>query len=172
LSFVSLKIFFALPGERLYLVKKTILDLKESFFKKDNTSERILVIVDQKLKELEIASFENKVKQLPEVFKECQSVSQKTAKAIKENKEEKLVLEKELLRDIVARQQNVRASLNSSEVELKDFNCAVFEKLSEDLEQRSLNSFQREIFEQAKRDYQENRCLDALTKVLYLDNNQ
>lgn len=173
LTVFVLKTFFALPGERLYFVKKNIQHLASTFFVSKEEPTVVLNIVDEKLRELEKASLENRVKQLPQTLKEYQSVSQETAKIIREKKldEKTLSLQKPILKDIVARQQNIKASLNSPEAELKDFNCALFEKLSADLKERTLTEKQKEILNEAQKDFENKNCLDALTKVLYLDNN-
>lgn len=173
LTILVLKTFFALPGEKLYVVKKNFQSFVSTYFNSQKEPVIVFNMIDQKLKELETASLENRVKQLPETLKEYQAVSQESAKVIREKTldEKTLSLQKPILKDIVARQQNIKASLNSPEAELKDFNCALFEKLMTDLKERTLTEKQKEILEEAQKDFENKNCLDALTKVLYLDNN-
>ncbi|MGB9598307.1 MAG: DUF5667 domain-containing protein [Minisyncoccales bacterium] len=173
-TIIVLKTIFALPGERLYFVKKTLWETRNSFFVKEQRPEMMLAQIDERLKELENVSFKNETKKMPAVFEEYQKASQESAKMIREGKinPQKIFSQKETLKEIVARQQNVRASLNSPSAEMKDFNCTLFEKYQEDLKERTLREKDEEIFKKAIDDFKKGNCLDALTKVLYLGNNE
>jgi len=173
LSLLILKTIYALPGERLYFAKKAFLEFKNNIFLKEKEPEMMLALVDEKLKELENVSLKQETKKIPFVFEEYQKTSKESAKLIREGKinAKEILAQKETLREIVARQQNIRTSLNSPSAEMKDFNCTLFEKYKEDFKERTLTEKQKEIFDQAIKDFEKGNCLDALTKILYLGNN-
>jgi ATP-dependent Lon protease len=167
----------ALPGEPLYVFKKT----KENFlakFQKEKEPKIKIEALKNRTEELKKITKANDTKKLSKGIEELKNQAKETSKALAQTKVKPKDLKKDL-KNVMASLQNIKEveknlGINiESESEIEEYQKSLKNQLKlivEDLEQRSLNQNQKEILESAKKDLEENNLESALTKVLSLNN--
>jgi hypothetical protein len=163
----------ALPGDFLYPIKK-IAERGQAFLVSETELPKIqLELANKRLEELNKIVEQNEVKKLPLALNELQTSTSRAAKnLVKVKKINREIVEntlkfektKEKIENSLATQIEIKEEENPTKI--------VAEYLIKDLEGRTLSEEEKEIFTQAKKDFENGDYSTSLEKILILSNNK
>jgi hypothetical protein len=159
----------ALPGEKLYVIKK-ITEKGQAVFVSEGEKPKLnLELANKRLEELNQIAENNDVKKLAPAIKEVQKSATEVAKSFKKITKPD--------QEIVARTKELEKNRERAEkilgtkIETEEYNDALADLVKnqiDDLEKRALSDEQKEILAQVKVDYEAGNYSQALEKILLL----
>lgn len=161
---------YSLPGDFLYPVKKITEEGQIIFVPENEKSNLQIELANKKLLELSQIIKANKVKNLAPAMNEVQTTISAAGKKLTQSKK----INQTTLDQIKVLDNNIKEVENSLAVKIEinkesDPVKITVDFLIKDLEKRTLLLEQKEILEQAKKDFEEKNYSEALIKLLKIN---
>lgn len=167
LIFVFISAQRALPGEKLYLLKRLTERGQTLFVPEKEKPKFNLELANKRLQELIEIAKKDDVKKLAPAIKEVRQSAKEVAESLK--RVEKVDLEIVEKTKKLEENKEITEKILGTKIETKELESVykiLVEREIKDLEKRSLTERQREILEKAKEFFEKGDFVSALTKVI------